>query len=61
METVLYYRMDQPKIKLLIFASGKLVLMGAKSREEIYQAFENIYPVLNGESWVGGANMRRMS
>jgi transcription initiation factor TFIID TATA-box-binding protein len=53
--------MDQPKIKLLIFASGKLVLMGAKSREEIYQAFENIYPVLNGESWVGGANMRRMS
>jgi len=32
---------------LLIFVSGKIVLTGAKVREEIYQAFELIYPVLN--------------
>jgi len=34
----------------LIFVSGKIVLTGAKVREEIYQAFELIYPVLSGES-----------
>ena len=44
----LIYRMMQPKIVLLIFVSGKIVLTGAKVREEIYKAFETIYPVLNG-------------
>ncbi|KAG5437168.1 hypothetical protein PCANB_001145 [Pneumocystis canis] len=43
----LIYRMVKPKIVLLIFVSGKIVLTGAKVREEIYQAFEAIYPVLN--------------
>jgi len=43
----LIYRMVQPKIVLLIFVSGKVVLTGAKTRLEIYEAFENIYPVLN--------------
>lgn len=38
--------MVDPKIVLLIFVSGKVVLTGAKKREEIYAAFENIYPVL---------------
>ena len=42
----LIYRMVKPKIVLLIFVSGKVVLTGAKVREDIYQAFENIYPVL---------------
>jgi transcription initiation factor TFIID TATA-box-binding protein len=42
----LIYRMVKPKIVLLIFVSGKIVLTGAKVREEIYEAFENIYPVL---------------
>ncbi|CAG8440014.1 4814_t:CDS:2 [Acaulospora morrowiae] len=42
----LIYRMVKPKIVLLIFVSGKIVLTGAKVREEIYQAFEAIYPVL---------------
>ncbi|KAI5149569.1 transcription initiation factor TFIID TATA-box-binding protein [Enteropsectra breve] len=42
----LIYRMVKPKIVLLIFVSGKIVLTGAKVREDIYQAFENIYPVL---------------
>ena len=44
----LIYRMIKPKIVLLIFVSGKIVLTGAKVREEIYQAFEMIYPVLSG-------------
>lgn len=42
----LIYRMVNPKIVLLIFVSGKIVLTGAKVREDIYEAFENIYPVL---------------
>ncbi|XP_042010110.1 TATA-box-binding protein 2-like isoform X1 [Salvia splendens] len=44
----LIYRMKQPKIVLLIFVSGKIVLTGAKVRDETYAAFENIYPVLTG-------------
>jgi len=42
----LIYRMVKPKIVLLIFVSGKVVLTGAKERNETYEAFENIYPVL---------------
>jgi len=42
----LIYRMVQPKIVLLIFVSGKVVLTGGKLRKEIYAAFEQIYPVL---------------
>ncbi|KAK3153779.1 hypothetical protein QOZ80_2BG0181030 [Eleusine coracana subsp. coracana] len=42
----LIYRMKHPKIVLLVFVSGKIVLTGAKMREEIYTVFENIYPVL---------------
>ncbi|KAL9048579.1 MAG: hypothetical protein Q9162_007645 [Coniocarpon cinnabarinum] len=43
----LIYRMMKPKIVLLIFVSGKIVLTGAKVREEIYQAFEMMVPVLS--------------
>ncbi|OIR57408.1 MAG: TATA-binding protein (TBP) [Amphiamblys sp. WSBS2006] len=46
----LIYRMVQPKIVLLVFVSGKIVLTGAKLREEIYTAFEAIYPVLKAYS-----------
>ena len=42
----LIYRMVDPKVVLLIFVSGKIVLTGAKHRDTIYQAFQNIYPVL---------------
>jgi transcription initiation factor TFIID TATA-box-binding protein len=35
-----------PKVVLLCFVSGKVVLTGAKTREDIYTAFENIYPIL---------------
>ncbi|XP_066132128.1 TATA box-binding protein-like 2 [Saccopteryx bilineata] len=44
----LVYRMVKPRIVLLIFVSGKVVLTGAKERSEINEAFENIYPILKG-------------
>jgi transcription initiation factor TFIID TATA-box-binding protein len=42
----LIYRMKEPKVVLLVFFSGKIILTGAKKRNEIYEAFENIYPLL---------------
>ena len=42
----LIYRMIEPNIVLLIFVSGKIVLTGAKIREDIYQGFKKIYPLL---------------
>lgn len=44
----LIYRMVKPRIVLLIFVSGKVVLTGAKVKQEILEAFENIYPILKG-------------
>lgn len=41
----LIYRMLSPKIVLLVFASGKIVLTGAKTKEDIYEAFKIMYPV----------------
>lgn len=42
----LIYRMIKPKVVLLIFVSGKIVLTGAKTRDHIYESFELIYTVL---------------
>ncbi|KAF7283709.1 uncharacterized protein LOC143204880 [Rhynchophorus ferrugineus] len=42
----LVYRLVKPKLVLLIFVNGKIVFTGAKSREEIKEALETIYPVL---------------
>lgn len=57
----LIYRMIKPKIVLLIFVSGKIVLTGAKVREEIYQAFEMIYPVLQGMCDDPGCNTHSLT
>jgi transcription initiation factor TFIID TATA-box-binding protein len=35
----LIYKMENPKVVLLIFTSGKIVLTGGKSRTEIYTAY----------------------
>ena len=43
----LIFRMVKPKVVLLIFASGKIVLTGAKKREEIYEAYDKILPLLS--------------
>ena len=42
----LIFRMEVPKLVLLIFASGKIVLTGAKKREEIHTAYNTILPYL---------------
>jgi len=42
----LIYRLHEPKVVLLIFVSGKVVITGAKLRAEINEAFEKIYPIL---------------
>lgn len=42
----LIYRMVKPKIVVLIFVSGKVVIIGAKKRPEIYEAFNSIHPLL---------------
>jgi transcription initiation factor TFIID TATA-box-binding protein len=42
----LVYRMVSPKIVLLIFVSGKVVLTGGKQKDSVLQAFNKMYPVL---------------
>ena len=42
----LIYRMLEPKVTLLVFVSGKIVLSGAKSRQELRDAFSNLFPIL---------------
>jgi len=42
----LIYKMDEPRVVLLIFSSGKMVITGAKSEEEVAQAVKNIYEKL---------------
>jgi transcription initiation factor TFIID TATA-box-binding protein len=39
----LIYRMDDPKVVLLIFSSGKMVITGAKREKEVFDAVEKIY------------------
>jgi len=42
----LIYRMKDPKVVLLIFSSGKMVITGAKKEEDVQRAVENIYKKL---------------
>jgi len=42
----LIYRMNDPKVVLLIFSSGKMVITGAKKEEDVKRAVENIYKTL---------------
>jgi len=44
----LIYRMVKPKVVLLIFVSGKVVITGAKIKRDIDEAFNSIYPILKG-------------
>lgn len=42
----LVYRMVRPRVVLLIFVNGKLVITGGKTRNEIYEALDIIHPIL---------------
>ncbi len=39
----LIYRVDEPKVVFLIFASGKLVCTGATKEEDVYKAVGNLH------------------
>jgi len=42
----LIYRMDEPKVVILIFASGKLVCTGATKEEDVYKAVAKLHKKL---------------
>jgi transcription initiation factor TFIID TATA-box-binding protein len=39
----LIYRMDEPKVVILIFASGNLVCTGAKKKQDVYDAVKRLH------------------
>jgi transcription initiation factor TFIID TATA-box-binding protein len=45
----LIYRMDIPKVVILLFSSGKLVCTGAKKEEEVYEAVNKLHVKLEKE------------
>ncbi|MEB3787264.1 MAG: TATA-box-binding protein [Desulfurococcales archaeon] len=54
----LIYRMTKPRVVLLIFSSGKMVITGAKREDEVYEAVDRIYEtlkktgcIINEEEW----------
>jgi transcription initiation factor TFIID TATA-box-binding protein len=42
----LIYRMDEPKVVILLFASGKLVCTGAKKEEQVHEAVSKLQGLL---------------
>lgn len=42
----LQFRMQSPKVTFVVFSTGKIIMLGAKCREQMYNAFENIQPLL---------------
>ncbi len=42
----LIYRMEEPKMVILIFATGKMVLTGAKRTDQVNEAVEKIISIL---------------
>lgn len=48
----LIYRMAEPKVVILLFASGKLVCTGAKHEEDVYQAVNKLHKRLEDEDLI---------
>ncbi|MCJ7634098.1 TATA-box-binding protein [Candidatus Bathyarchaeota archaeon] len=48
----LIYRMGDPKVVILLFASGKLVCTGAKKEEEVYTAVNKLHQNLEDEALI---------
>ncbi len=46
----LIYRMAEPKVVILLFASGKLVCTGAKKEEDVYEAVTKLHINLEEEN-----------
>ena len=43
----LVFRMFKPRLSILVFVTGKVVITGAKNIDEVYEAFQNLFPVLD--------------
>ena len=48
----LIYRMDEPKVVILLFASGKLVCTGAKKEQDVYDAVHKLHRMLEEEELI---------
>jgi transcription initiation factor TFIID TATA-box-binding protein len=48
----LIYRMDEPKVVILLFASGKLVCTGAKREQDVYEAVNKLHERLEKEELI---------
>jgi transcription initiation factor TFIID TATA-box-binding protein len=46
----LIYRMDDPKVVILLFASGKLVCTGAKKEQDVYDAVHKLHKILEEQN-----------
>jgi transcription initiation factor TFIID TATA-box-binding protein len=48
----LIYRMEEPKVVILLFASGKLVCTGAKKEEYVYVAVDRLHALLEEKALI---------
>ena len=48
----LIYRMDEPKVVILVFASGKLVCTGAKKEIQVYTAVKKLQETLEAKNLI---------
>jgi transcription initiation factor TFIID TATA-box-binding protein len=48
----LIYRMDEPKVVILIFASGNLVCTGAKKEQDVHDAVHKLHGILEEQNLI---------
>ena len=48
----LIYRMEEPKVVILLFASGKLVCTGAKKEEDVFVAVDKLHVLLEDKTLI---------
>lgn len=48
----LIYRMDEPKVVILLFASGKLVCTGAKKEQDVFDAVHKLHKILEEQDLI---------
>jgi len=48
----LIYRMDEPKVVILLFASGKLVCTGAKREQDVHDAVHKLHGILEEQNLI---------
>jgi len=48
----LIYRMDEPKVVILIFASGNLVCTGGRREQDVYEAVQKLHVILEEQELI---------